>query len=132
MAKLAPHLKERNAVKSLPQVSTPRTDLFLKNFLDAYKNMPESRSSLAVACVRAVMAKASPVKNVYYDERLINLLRYLNDINGKCADVAAVNLAGHGKCWIQEPTDVIGQSVCTIAQKKWCKREYGTLFCIIA
>ena len=73
MTKLAPHLKERNAFKSLPQDTTPGTDLFLKNFLNAYKNIPEVHNSLAVACVRAVMTKASPSKNVYYDERLINL-----------------------------------------------------------
>ena len=92
MAKLAPCLKKCNAFKSLPPDTTPGTDLFLKNFTDAYKNMPETCNSLAVSCVRAIMAKASPSKNIYYNERLINLMRYLNDINGKCAYVVASNL----------------------------------------
>ena len=77
------------------------------------------------------MAKASPSKNVYYDKRLINLLRYWNDINRKCVDVVTeilrVLVSG-----FKNPTDVIGQSVCLTAQKKLCKGEYGILFCIIA
>ncbi len=126
MTKLAPHLKECDAFNSLPKDTTPGTDLFLKNFTEPYKNVPEVSNSLAVAHVRAIMVKASPSKNVYYDERLMNLLRYLNGISGKCDDVVAANLAGPSKLWIQKLNRHNGQSVYLIAQQKLFKGEYGT------